>query len=143
MILRPPGSTRTGTLFPYTTLFRSERARAVACEHRAVAAHDDRRAPHVVARGKGLIGIETRGVAGGRGLKGLPGIDSVERRFAVLGAVNAVGDVPAAEQRYRALDDTHVHLPMALGKRAARSEKRRDGKECGSTCRHRGRTDHK
>src|SRR3546814_12307826 len=88
MILRPPGSTRTGTLFPYTTLFRSERARAVACEHRAVAAHDDRRAPHVVARGKGLIGIETRGVAGGRGLKGLPGIDSVERRFAVLGAVN-------------------------------------------------------
>src|SRR3546814_5841994 len=64
-----------------------------------VCSSDLRRAPHVVARGKGLIGIETRGVAGGRGLKGLPGIDSVERRFAVLGAVNAVGDVPAAEHR--------------------------------------------
>src|SRR3546814_3373924 len=84
-----------------------------------VCSSDLRRAPHVVARGKGLIGIETRGVAGGRGLKGLPGIDSVERRFAVLGAVNAVGDVPAAEHRYRALDDPHVHLAKDLGKRAA------------------------
>src|SRR3546814_16563821 len=26
MIRRPPGSTRTDTLFPYTTLFRSQRA---------------------------------------------------------------------------------------------------------------------
>src|SRR3546814_1967005 len=29
MILRPPRSTRTYTLFPYTTLFRSERRKAV------------------------------------------------------------------------------------------------------------------
>src|SRR3546814_4764311 len=29
MIRRPPRSTRTDTLFPYTTLFRSERARAL------------------------------------------------------------------------------------------------------------------
>src|SRR3546814_6986435 len=30
MIRRPPGSTRTDTLFPYTTLFRSKRVRANA-----------------------------------------------------------------------------------------------------------------
>src|SRR3546814_3376932 len=30
MILRPPRSTRTDTLFPYTTLFRSDRARILA-----------------------------------------------------------------------------------------------------------------
>src|SRR3546814_2758004 len=30
MIRRPPGSTRTDTLFPYTTLFRSERPDAYA-----------------------------------------------------------------------------------------------------------------
>src|SRR3546814_15793115 len=30
MIRRPPRSTRTDTLFPYTTLFRSEQARAAA-----------------------------------------------------------------------------------------------------------------
>src|SRR3546814_16826513 len=32
MIRRPPRSTRTDTLFPYTTLFRSERARGRAYE---------------------------------------------------------------------------------------------------------------
>src|SRR3546814_6459139 len=30
MIRRPPRSTRTDTLFPYTTLFRSQRARSIA-----------------------------------------------------------------------------------------------------------------
>src|SRR3546814_2465384 len=33
MIRRPPRSTRTDTLFPYTTLFRSEIARRVVEEH--------------------------------------------------------------------------------------------------------------
>src|SRR3546814_2721240 len=32
MIRRPPRSTRTDTLFPYTTLFRSERVGCDACE---------------------------------------------------------------------------------------------------------------
>src|SRR3546814_1230943 len=31
MIRRPPRSTRTDTLFPYTTLFRSQRQRLSAC----------------------------------------------------------------------------------------------------------------
>src|SRR3546814_3865049 len=31
MIRRPPRSTRTDTLFPYTTLFRSERGRGMDC----------------------------------------------------------------------------------------------------------------
>src|SRR3546814_17237336 len=33
MIRRPPGSTRTDTLFPYTTLFRSGRTPASGCSH--------------------------------------------------------------------------------------------------------------
>src|SRR3546814_12791437 len=33
MILRPPRSTRTDTLFPYTTLFRSRRQRPVPAGH--------------------------------------------------------------------------------------------------------------
>src|SRR3546814_16714217 len=32
MIRRPPGSTRTATLFPYTTLFRSPRGKVPALE---------------------------------------------------------------------------------------------------------------
>src|SRR3546814_16971308 len=35
MIRRPPRATRTDTLFPYTTLFRSEAARTLARQHRA------------------------------------------------------------------------------------------------------------
>src|SRR3546814_19929513 len=36
MIRRPPGSTRTDTLFPYTTRFRSRRrAKPVCCCHRS------------------------------------------------------------------------------------------------------------
>src|SRR3546814_9470618 len=37
MIRRPPRSTRTDTLFPYTTLFRSLRQSAIAGEHGAAA----------------------------------------------------------------------------------------------------------
>src|SRR3546814_2989921 len=43
MIRRPPRSTRTDTLFPYTTLFRSEQARF---EHVRPAATHPRRADH-------------------------------------------------------------------------------------------------
>src|SRR3546814_5328883 len=37
MIRRPPRSTRTDTLFPYTTLFRSVRRRALPRSHHATA----------------------------------------------------------------------------------------------------------
>src|SRR3546814_19564604 len=39
MIRRPPRSTRTDTLFPYTTLFRSPRREAVGQRHQPVAHH--------------------------------------------------------------------------------------------------------
>src|SRR3546814_17052353 len=38
MIRRPPRSTRTDTLFPYTTLFRSERQRSVLAKFIAIVA---------------------------------------------------------------------------------------------------------
>src|SRR3546814_9625885 len=37
MIRRPPRSTRTATLFPYTTLFRSEHRQQVLAQQRVVA----------------------------------------------------------------------------------------------------------
>src|SRR3546814_16659226 len=48
MILRPPRATRTHTLFPYTTLFRSLR--------RALLHVQGRRRPRVAPRGRGLGG---------------------------------------------------------------------------------------
>src|SRR3546814_20111633 len=52
MIRRPPRSTRTDTLFPYTTLFRSK-AHLVAVEHRK--RHDLRRQRRQFHRRKFLI----------------------------------------------------------------------------------------
>src|SRR3546814_11631811 len=52
MIRRPPRSTRTDTLFPYTTLFRSQRdtterqRRDAACQCQRNAGEDDRRVAH-------------------------------------------------------------------------------------------------
>src|SRR3546814_3993245 len=44
MIRRPPRSTRTDTLFPYTTLFRS--------------GDDDMRQPHLCRGDRGMLGLE-------------------------------------------------------------------------------------
>src|SRR3546814_11235900 len=54
MIRRPPRSTRTDTLFPYTTLFRSRQieARAVAGEHDVFRAHRDVEAILVTKRAR-------------------------------------------------------------------------------------------
>src|SRR3546814_13213932 len=49
MIRRPPRSTRTDTLFPYTTLFRSERRHEYApLEHLLLALIDDEHAAKVM-----------------------------------------------------------------------------------------------
>src|SRR3546814_11679456 len=39
MIRRPPRSTRTDTLFPYTTLFRSPLVQGIFCRRKDVRAH--------------------------------------------------------------------------------------------------------
>src|SRR3546814_4770045 len=48
MIRRPPRSTRTDTLFPYTTLFRSlERKEPVDCDHRRNPCDEVQRQAHL------------------------------------------------------------------------------------------------
>src|SRR3546814_14687120 len=99
MIRRPPRSTRTDTLFPYTTLFRSGRAAGFG-EHLG-----DR-----------------------RGQRGLAMVDVTD------GADVAVRLVPLK------LSLSHFILPsnqISFGLTARRSEERRVGKECVSTCRSR------
>src|SRR3546814_16101165 len=100
MIRRPPRSTRTDTLFPYTTLFRSRPSRAFA---------------------------------GARRRQHRPSLrDQVDTAFVVAsgtqwGAIVVVGaPVPVA-------------IPAAGFDTLAqvRSEERRVGKECVSTCRYR------
>src|SRR3546814_18288282 len=58
MIRRPPRSTRTDTLFPYTTLFRSQRRRSQDAAREAQAAHERL---DILARGE-VVGDEHGGI---------------------------------------------------------------------------------
>src|SRR3546814_6195639 len=65
MIRRPPRSTRTDTLFPYTTLFRSGhrgRCRSRAAEPR----HAAQAARMRIRRGRLQVGRDARDALGGR-----------------------------------------------------------------------------
>src|SRR3546814_13700633 len=90
MIRRPPISTRTDTLFPYTTLFRSpvpgrRRAGAAGPERRHGLRHGPHSPHHARAvDGRAVVAVESGGLQGGarcrRGLRlGLPD-RSAERR---------------------------------------------------------------
>src|SRR3546814_13549914 len=103
MIRRPPRSTRTDTLFPYTTLFRS--AGAPAPLHR-------RRAHHL-----------RQGLAEGEELT-LPWLPAREGEDGKAGQ----------EAPERAAD---AEEGEAGGRDEERSEERRVGQECVSTCRSR------
>src|SRR3546814_2299459 len=69
---RPPGSTRTDTLFPYTTLFRSGR-RTPSAAKIACGAHGDRRSCRVPERREAACAISDDSeapVAGARPVRG-------------------------------------------------------------------------
>src|SRR3546814_11091660 len=95
MIRRPPRSTRTDTLFPYTTLFR-------AAEH--------------------LLGL---------------GTDRRDRAVARAGTVLAHRDHGRLVEHDALPADEDEGVGRAEVDRQVRSEERRVGKECVSTCRSR------
>src|SRR3546814_18909413 len=113
MIRRPPRSTRTDTLFPYTTLFRSDAIGGVVGQ---AVAGDRRPRRRAEALQPDLIALHRNGEIAPRELD------------AAAQAVAAIREV----QRQAA--------PNAV--REGRSEERRVGKECVSTCRSRWSTYH-
>src|SRR3546814_12339154 len=122
MIRRPPRSTRTDTLFPYTTLFRSPLGEAA--EHR-------QRARDI------LIGID------GEALEVI--VLVLHLGIIEEGAVFALGHTDRVEQvavrgdvhRLHVGESGEHHLDLGRIEHAARSEERRVGTECVSTCRSR------
>src|SRR3546814_13833193 len=71
MIRRPPRSTRTGTLFPYPTLFRSERVdqpEAVALDDGCLAGRHGLLGDHRDIRRQGVERAEDEGLGGLVGL---------------------------------------------------------------------------
>src|SRR3546814_1307909 len=95
MIRRPPRSTRTDTLFPYTTLFRSEEGRRQRRgeEHRCVALADGERAAELLLR----QGAEDQADHRGRHRDGIEphheaeGADDIEQDEVDHGVVGRVG----------------------------------------------------
>src|SRR3546814_14686449 len=114
MIRRPPRSTRTDTLFPYTTLFRSAAVARWAQPQWAVRRAQCRARPD----GRRWAGVDCC-------------------RFAVpaaFSAADAHGDAPGVHAVAGAHRPARVSARTAIG---LRSEERRVGTECVSTCRSR------
>src|SRR3546814_14972586 len=115
MIRRPPRSTRTDTLFPYTTLFRSPAARLAGDEPGARKKLTER----------------------------IVGRMSAAHRAAALAVHHIVGEddlligrlAEGAQGAPQILRWNIQAVDVVLG---VRSEERREGKGCGSTCRSRG-----
>src|SRR3546814_18320507 len=114
MMRRPPRSTRTDTLFPYTTLFRSTRL----WRHLVASLSDDQR-----ARIAALFD------------------DGDTSTFAALDALRTVPSKRMPTELFRHLDRLDAVRAFTL-RPAPRSEERRVGKEGVSTCRSRVSTDH-
>src|SRR3546814_12860076 len=122
MIRRPPRSTRTDTLFPYTTLFRSEELRSVSAfpstrQGTRHVAPDARLDSHSGLRSK--IAVTQR----------LGDMRCLDRLVA-----RKVGDRPCA---FEDAVITAGRQPQLLHRALQSSEERRVGKECVSTCRSR------
>src|SRR3546814_15042756 len=120
IIRRPPRSTRTDTLLPYTTLFRSSRRRSTGLCHCCR-----------IVTGRGLRWRDDRECAkplGSGGSCASRSPEAVSRSCAVARtAGHCFGAGPHCAGRRR----------TGAGHHRERSEERRVGKECGSTCRSR------
>src|SRR3546814_11576296 len=119
MIRRPPRSTRTDTLFPYTTLFRSRDDFAAARDRLLDMANANPKLTSV--RLSDLPDVAT--------LK----IDVDTQRLTAYGLSNSDVNSTLAT----AWGGRYVNDFIDKG-RVKRSEERRGGKECVSTCRSRG-----
>src|SRR3546814_18641559 len=135
MIRRPPRSTRTDTLFPYTTLFRSMHFASPASPI------DFERIPIQILKVGGLGTHNCLGLAKAKGAKfflastsevyGDPLVHPQPETY--WGNVNPIGPRGVYDEAKRYAEA----LTMAY-----RSEERRVGEECVSTCRSRGSPDH-
>src|SRR3546814_19040630 len=110
MIRRPPISTRTDTLFPYTTLFRS--AFTLACDHSGAELNQALRFLPDLEADPQAFALPSR----------------VDRQQIVGGVGGRVGEEIAVDLEVEPLQ----RLPAPL-----RSEERRVGNACVSTCRSR------
>src|SRR3546814_11924779 len=124
MIRRPPRSTRTDTLFPYTTLFRSDRFGTAQTQ--------------VLASGEKLgrencLGLAYDSVHGAVGRELAP--DIVRLLILTEGKLRSTQVAQRLSKCKMKLDPMEIVAGATQGALQQRSEERRVGKECVSTCR--------
>src|SRR3546814_7751535 len=147
MIRRPPRSTRTDSLFPYTTLFRSVSvddhvlrlaAQAVGIEQTPVqqgdALHVEILFSHAVDLGAGRPGAEAQGAAGGDSRRHRGGVGLVRQRFGIGG--DQAGDLAGAHVAeilaWKDLQGVRAEAADAGQNRLARAFAERDDADDGS-----------
>src|SRR3546814_20054479 len=141
MVRRPPRSTRTDTLFPSTTLFRSyaEHGLQIGGGGRSRAEDIERRAPRIEAGVGQRDAADDRTVRSANRVQRRCQLRNLDLRLGEFGdglAMGIVGsDVPSAQVPFKAaVDEISVG---GLPRRDRRTEERRVGKECVRTCRSR------
>src|SRR3546814_19893242 len=125
MIRRPPRSTRTDTLFPYTTLFRSKGVRGGDASRKLSKGQDRGAIPSNAAAQRNFVAILEPSA--------LRAVGKGDMRLARFGEFEQTGRAARFGARYRAGSDEVAGARAG----AVRSEERRVGKECVSTCRSR------
>src|SRR3546814_18545037 len=127
MIRRPPRSTRTDTLFPYTTLFRSIRKSQVG-NREAV----ETRLRLATETGRGLVADFAAGTGGGTRMRRDAGrmIVRLDLHQDMHGLVVRAPDVIAFRKpAHRGVTFDHRRVVLVRRQHALRSEDRRVGKE--------------
>src|SRR3546814_15256906 len=131
MIRRPPRSTRTDTLFPYTTLFRSPDLAVAHAEHDRRVEHDRGRVVAALERGRVQERLEARPRLAPR-LGGAVELAAREAEATGERQQRPVLRVQRSQGGLRARP--LVELPGHLDRGFFSSEARREGKGCVSTC---------
>src|SRR3546814_18766364 len=144
MIRRPPRSTRTDTLFPYTTLFRSE-----------ISIQNRRQLDGVQFDPSNDATLLVVSFQSNNGVQGLFGYKAEKQRLDAVKAqlvaadrdiestvkidkTQVLGTAAQLEVQYEAANSTTALVESYLRQlEAGRSEERRGGKKCVSTCRSR------
>src|SRR3546814_12238078 len=127
MIRRPPISTRTDTLFPYTTLFRSFQVSGSRAADRRLAAAGKRTVPVVGGRLGTCLGLAVVASVGGlAALAARSGLNDPGRAVAATLLVGVIDMVLGVLVGAVVRSDMNGSI---------RSEERRVGKACVSTCR--------
>src|SRR3546814_17230437 len=138
MIRRPPRSTRTDTLFPYTTLFRSKTPLVLSLsKHRSSSFRcrkKERPFDKLRANGKKVMPFALATEIDLRRLIGVGGDRAVRRHR--LRAMDDLGADDVGEGADRRIIILHRGV-IVLHRHVDRSEERRVGKECVSKCRSR------